>query len=90
MNKNKNLRKRYLSKDNRKFDTNKKIHPLFSRYVKSISQDHRFIDPYSRVAFSFKCIGYLDCLFDKYHGQARMTTEDYMYLKNRIKLMVRI
>ena len=90
MNKKNNLRKRYLSNDNKRFDTNRKIHPLFDLYVKYISQEHRLKSPYDRVVFASKCLGYLDCLFDKYHGQARMTIEDYMYLKKRIKLMIRV
>ena len=58
---------------------NRKIHPLFESYVNTLVNFHNLSNPIDRFIFACKCIGYLDCLFNRKIG---LKYKDYTYYKS--------
>jgi len=60
------------------------INVLFKSYVDTMSHFHNLSNPIDRIIFISKCIGYLDCLFNRKIG---LRYKDYRYLKLKLYLM---
>lgn len=63
----------------------RKTHPLFKSYFETQSNFHDLTNPIDRILFTFKCMGYLDCLFNRKVG---LKFKEYRYLKRRLLEMV--
>ena len=64
---------------------NRRINPLFKSYFESQSIFHNLSNPFDRIIFICKCLGYLDCL---YNGPSGLTIKDYFYLRKRLLDMI--
>jgi len=64
---------------------NRKPHYLFKSYFNTQGNFHNLSNPIDRIIFVFKCIGYLDCIFNRDMG---LKFKDYTYFKKRLLEML--
>lgn len=64
---------------------NRKINPLFRSYVETQSIFHNINHPIDRCIFVCKCLGYLDCLFNRNVG---IKFKEYTFIKNKLLNML--